>query len=269
MPKNVLVVGAPRSGTSMTALMFARQGYFVTEDEDRDLQEPNEFNPNGYWEADSIKKSNAQILHRAGFEFDNTWMFDPIEKHHTEAIFELTPSDADKQLIEQFEKKSPWIWKDPRLCYTLAYWWPILNHENTRVLLLKRDPDEVYQSFLRLNWVSGKHSKNAMLRRIIEHMEFAEYTVNKLSIPHILVNYADYERAGPEVAKGISETFDLSIKEEDIGYNKKYKTSGLYSSFWRLQNNIADMLPASVRAGVKKLIPRSLLKLLFPHRFQE
>jgi hypothetical protein len=37
IPKNVLVLGMARSGTSMTASIFARHGHFVTEDTERNL----------------------------------------------------------------------------------------------------------------------------------------------------------------------------------------------------------------------------------------
>ena len=61
MPKNIIIVGAPRSGTSMTARIFTRQGYFVTEDETNDLQEANEFNPYGFWESAGLRDCNAEV----------------------------------------------------------------------------------------------------------------------------------------------------------------------------------------------------------------
>ena len=47
MPKNVIIVGMARSGTSLTASMFAKQGYFVADDPDSELEGPNKFNQIG------------------------------------------------------------------------------------------------------------------------------------------------------------------------------------------------------------------------------
>ena len=40
--KNTIVIGMPRSGTSMTAAIFARQGYFLAEDTDEELRPGDE-----------------------------------------------------------------------------------------------------------------------------------------------------------------------------------------------------------------------------------
>jgi len=78
MSKNVIIVGAPRSGTNMTANIFTQQGYCVTENESTDLQEASESNPNGFWEAASLRQGNAAIFHNVGFPYVNTWLFDAI-----------------------------------------------------------------------------------------------------------------------------------------------------------------------------------------------
>ncbi|MEJ2363028.1 MAG: hypothetical protein P8Z75_16755 [Gammaproteobacteria bacterium] len=51
MAFNTIVVGMPRSGTSMTAAIFARAGYYVSGDDEKQLRIGDEYNPDGYWEA--------------------------------------------------------------------------------------------------------------------------------------------------------------------------------------------------------------------------
>ena len=69
---NAIIVGMPRSGTSLTAGIFARKNYYVASDTSRELRPGDQFNPFGYWEAEPLTNYNAALLGMAGFGFHNT-----------------------------------------------------------------------------------------------------------------------------------------------------------------------------------------------------
>ncbi len=267
-PKNVLIVGMPRSGTSMTASIFTRSNYFVADDKDSDLRSGDEFNPSGYWEAKPLIQCNAEILNNAGFAHDNTWLFDPITKKQTETITQLSPSKKHQQLVENFNQHSPWMWKDPRLCYTLGYWWPLLNPETTRVLLLKRNSNEIYQSFLRLKWrAATPQSKIDVINRTKAHISTAEEAIKHYNIPYIEINYSDYKNNPDETAKKLSHFFNIDISTQDLGYNHKLNNQSLHGTILRIATRLSDILPDNIRANIIKLIPKFILKFIQPHRY--
>ena len=268
MSKNVLVVGMPRSGTSMTTSIFARNGYFVSEDEKNELRSGDEFNPSGYWEAEPLIKCNAEILKSTGFQHDNTWLYEAITDKQTSAIYNIEPLNDHIQLIKDYDKKSPWVWKDPRLCYTLAYWWPLLDQENTLVLLLKRDPKEIYQSFLRLKWrTTSPKDKADVLLRIKGHLDAAQVAINKYNIPHITIFYSDFKTNPNETAKKINDFFGLNLIDNDLGFNYKLNNSSFRGKINRYTDTIGDFLPPKIRSKVKKIIPIFIWKLINPHRY--
>jgi len=268
MTKNVIIVGAPRSGTSMTALIFTRKGYFVTDDADADLQEANEFNPDGFWEASRLRQGNEQLFAEAGFPFANTWLFEPITDEAADKILTLPTDDDHVKLVAHYNSKSPWMWKDPSLCFTLGYWWKLMDPETTGVLFLRRNSDEIYQSFLRLQWCKAdKQSKKIALRRIKHHMEYVEKTLKTNNIPHIVIDYSEYDKAPEQTAQRIGEYFGLNLSVADLGFNRKYRTSGLRGRVMRLMNQLSELLPDSLRKTIKRLMPVKLLKLLFPMRY--
>lgn len=268
MPKNILIVGMPRSGTSMTASIFTRSDYFVADNTENDLRSGDEFNPSGYWEAKPLIQSNAEIFTAAGYTPDNTWLFDSITSKQAATIFELHPTDKHKELVANFNQHSPWMWKDPRLCYTLGYWWPLLNPETTRVLLLKRNSNEIYQSFLKLKWRNAsKESQADVEQRIHNHLSSAEKAIKKYNIPYIEINYSDYKNFPEETAEKISTFFDIDIGASDLGYNHKLNNQSLHGSIQRLTNKISEILPNSMRKTIIKLIPKFILKLIQPHRY--
>ena len=192
-PKNVIVVGMPRSGTSLAARVFAKKGYYVTSSEQDELPTGDEQNPFGYWEAESLIKLNVEILNRAGFPFHNTWTYGPIRPEHLAKIHGLDRTEVHRAYLNTYDEHSPWVWKDPRLCYTLAYWWPMMNPNTTSVLLLRRNPDEIYQSFRRMNWrSSSEQDKKDVFLRIDDHLKAAEQAIGKYNIPYIEINDQEY-----------------------------------------------------------------------------
>ena len=230
MKKNVLIVGMARSGTSMTAAIFSRCGYFVAENEENQLQKADKFNPSGYWEAEKLLKANKEILSAVGFEYDNTWFHKQITEKQVSSIDHLTTMQEHSKLISQYNDNQPWVWKDPRLCYTLGYWWPLMDQENTCVLLLKRDSNEIFQSFLRVksSWhTTIPFSKNEVFSRIEAHISSAENTLKKYNIPYLTIDYSDYKENPKGVAKKLNQYFSTSLSEHDIGYKKSADHSSI------------------------------------------
>ena len=269
-PKNVIVVGMPRSGTSMTSSIFANCGYFVTENNDTELRASDEYNPTGYWEADSLIKSNAEIFTAAGYPHDNTWLYSSISSEQAQKISKLKPTIEHINLVQKYNNNRPWLWKDPRLCYTLPYWWPLFDSDSTKVLFLKRDPKEIYNSFTRLKWRTGStEDKNDVYTRIDNHMAAVESALKTYKIPHIVINYSDYKEHDDETAKKLSRFFGVDLKKEDLGYQQKYNSYSLQGIILRVVDKAGDLLPDSTRTFLKKLIPVFIWKLINPHRYSK
>lgn len=267
MPKNIIIVGMPRSGTSMTASIFAKNGYFVTNDEDTELRTGDEHNPLGYWEAKSLIKSNSEIFKAAGFNHDNTWLYDAITSLEANKIHSLKHSNEHKALVEKFNKTPPWVWKDPRLCYTLSYWWPLIDPSSTKVLLLTRNPKEIYQSFIRLKWrPNNKTSRNDVYARTQAHIQNAIKTVETYNIPHITIDYSDFDSKPEETARQISDFFDIDINANDIPFSKNLNRSTLLGRFSTLIDHFIELLPSSFRKAIKALTPSFIFKIIFPYR---
>lgn len=267
MTFNAIIVGMPRSGTSMTTAIFSRKGYFVAEDETKELRKGDEYNPSGYWEAEPLINANTEVFQSAGFMRDNTWLYENIEHQQLLKILELKKSESHADLVQQYYNHSPWIWKDPRLCYTIGYWWQYMNPENTRVLLLKRDPKEIYQSFLRVKWRStNKADKEDTFKRVEEHINAAELAIQKHNIPHIVIDYADFESDPTSTAKKIGDCFRMELNADELGFSSKLNNSHLSGKISTTLDRMADKLPDGLRKTIKFLVPKSLLKKIFPHR---
>ena len=113
MPRNVVIVGPPRSGTSLTSDIFARQDYFTG----KPVMEGDDYNPFGYYEAEDVIEANVGVFQAAGYEHHNTWKFDAISESQIAAINALKPRVVDRDLLARWNEHSPWMWKDLNMVY--------------------------------------------------------------------------------------------------------------------------------------------------------
>jgi sulfotransferase family protein len=129
MARSCFILGCGRSGTSLTAGLFARVGYFMGDE----LYPPDEGNPRGYFEAREINAINegllAQILPAPRRSLVDKLM--KRAKPATQWYRWLGELDVNQQIpldnrlatrIETQVARRPFCFKDPRFCYTLDAW---------------------------------------------------------------------------------------------------------------------------------------------------
>ncbi len=151
MPHNCMILGAGRSGTSLTAGLLSEAGYFFG----GKLLPATEGNPKGFYEAVEVNALNEEMLRdciparprfwgryffynrprRAG---NDRWLFAPPEGVEPEFKEEY------RTRIEAILSKQPYCLKDPRFSYSFPIWQPFLR--DTRFLCVFRHPAEVVNS---------------------------------------------------------------------------------------------------------------------------
>ncbi len=257
MRRNVIIVGMPRSGTSMAAHIFASRGYFAAQEPKKELRAGDEFNPAGYWEAQRLIDANVAVFNAVGYAQHNTWLFKPITEQKAASIAEIPKAPAHGKLVATYEANAPWLWKDPRLCYTLAYWWPLMNPRSTAVLLLTRHVEHIFRSFLRLGWRKSVDELDEVAQRVHAHRAAAERAIRQFSIPHIKIDYDDFANQPAETAQKISTMFGLEMREHDLGFDEVLNHSGARGRMQARVERLGLSLPASCRTILKKLTPRA------------
>lgn len=149
--RNVLILGSGRSGTSMTAGVLAKAGYFMGDA----LWEPPPGNPKGIFEDRRINAINEAMLGpavRSRPRVLGRWVGHdrPVEGQRWLArIPAITPVAATPELereIRALTAREPYCFKDPRFCYTLGAWRPCLRP--TVFVCVFRDPGSTARSML-------------------------------------------------------------------------------------------------------------------------
>jgi hypothetical protein len=136
----VVVLGMHRSGTSAAAGVVRLLGLpTVTEG---DLMPADAANPKGYWESDSLRAFNDELLAAVR----HTWSLPPSRPIDWAVDERVAPFRRLAAIRFRSDFGRPqWVWKDPRACLTLPFWLDAVGLEPALVLV-HRDPLEVAAS---------------------------------------------------------------------------------------------------------------------------
>jgi len=151
--KNVIVLGTGRSGTSMVAGCLARSGYFMG---DR-LLPADENNLTGYFEDVGMNALNEDILEgmvprRPRLLGNMFFRHRPLRYQRwlaavpTARTVEPSPRWTDR--MRRFVERQPYCFKDPRFCYTLPAWRPVLG--TARFVCVFRHPATTAASMMKV-----------------------------------------------------------------------------------------------------------------------
>ena len=143
---NCLILGAGKSGTSLTAGLFGRAGYFFG----HKLWAPRDANPKGMFEDAAVNAINERIL-RQVFPYAPllprrvaAWLkWGPYYRHQLWLTVLPEPVEwrvrgREMRAIRILVSHTPYALKDPRFCYTLNAWRPHLK--DCRFLCVFRHP---------------------------------------------------------------------------------------------------------------------------------
>lgn len=157
------IAGMHRSGTSMIASLLHTCGLDLGPKKDFLPPAPN--NPEGFWESRSFLRLNDAILKELG----GSWDRPPLDvAGSVSAGLSLRIQKQARKLIECFQGREPWGWKDPRNCLTLPLWRELLPE--MKVLVCVRNPLAVAESLWLRNGIPHADSFSLWLtynRRVL------------------------------------------------------------------------------------------------------
>lgn len=194
MKKNVIILTHGWTGSSVFTGLLGKAGYNYGEQTiqktDYDTHENME-----------LVELNNKMMKELGYEGNHEHRFDQkvVEDMAAKASdIDLTPY---QEFVERCQINRPWIWKDPRLTWTIRIWARILSFNETAYIILTRDDEQAWiSSNLRRHIQSRKftheynHGITSSLKKFLNennqgYLEFEfedlllrpEYTINELN----------------------------------------------------------------------------------------
>jgi len=201
----ILVLGMHRSGTSATTRVLNLLGAELG----ANLLEAQADNAKGFWEHAEVVQIHEELLEALGRTWHDVrdmpegWLQEPASYVAIDRLVKLIRRD--------FEGKSLWAVKDPRMCRLVPLWQATLQRVGVRAtaLIVLRKPEEVAGSMHAREGWSKAHSDLMWVQHSLEAVRFTE------EMPRSMVTYdevmADWQGTMRRVANDLSVTWpDMS-----------------------------------------------------------
>jgi hypothetical protein len=147
--RSCVILGSGRSGTSMLAGLLRNCGFFMGDS----LLDPSSSNPKGYFESEDINRLNDQLIAdvtsvrpKGPLGYLYPWRISPGLLWMADIGIDTTMNPTRDQIdrMRALSSKKPFCFKDPRFCYTLNAWHPMLN--DAALLCVFREPGRTVAS---------------------------------------------------------------------------------------------------------------------------
>ena len=149
--KNVIVLTHGWTGSSIFSALFGEAGYWLGGET---MAKPDY----DTFENAGLVALNNRLLHELAptLNHEHHFAHGEVQQIATRASgLDLQPY---RQFIADCNQHQPWLWKDPRLTWTIRAWAQVMDLEKTAFLVLTRDPTQA--------WIS------ANLRRHVQSFAF-------------------------------------------------------------------------------------------------
>lgn len=134
--KNIVILTHGWTGSSVFAALLARGGAWLGE---QTVVKPDY----DTFENGQLVRMNEELLHRLAPGLDHEHAFDPAQ---VDAIAAAPVPDlqAQRDFVARCDANAPWIWKDPRLTWTIRVWAPLLDLQQVRFIVLTRETTQAW-----------------------------------------------------------------------------------------------------------------------------
>lgn len=136
MKPNIIILTSGETGSSVLAGLISRAGYWLGDDL-ADVAYKT-------FENQDLINLNITILDGTDYNWHDSINLPAPNRKQIEQSITKEDKNRFKAFIELSEKNTPYLWKDPRLSYTIFYWKNFLNYENTRFILMTRDVKQTW-----------------------------------------------------------------------------------------------------------------------------
>jgi len=203
-PKEIIILGMHRSGTSMLSGILDRLGINMGDDQPgRQLS-----NPLGHYEDRDLLSLNEYILSQAGGSWDNPPPADQIQNQAANLNDKIQKNILDKRLANQDQ---PWGWKDPRTSLTINLYLPYLR--NPYIIWSNRDPVSISDSL----WVRNKipaHEANKLTDYY--QGQIIDFVGQHPQLPVLEISYQDMIDQPDYWIRKIVNFLDLDVDEVQL-----------------------------------------------------
>lgn len=201
MKKNIIILTHGWTGSSIFAGLFGTAGYWLGSET---MRKPD-YNTNENADLVGLNRVLLQAL-SPGLSHEHCFDFgEVVAMAQRSENLDLQPY---RDFVARCSRSSPWLWKDPRLTWTIRGWAKVLDLEHTAFLVLTRDDVQA--------WIS------ANTRRHVQSLQFTrQYNhgitrsnvafVQDQGLPFLQMSFEDLLLSPEKTLERLNEFFEVEL----------------------------------------------------------
>ena len=246
--KNIIILGPGRTGSSILSGIISRNRYYIN----LESIESRKAYPDGDYENPELVELNKKLYHAGGHKWDR---LEPGQKIDLRALENLAKSDdidEYKAFITKCNQHEPWLWKDPRLVFTMYFWKHLIDMKNVIFITISRDPYLIFRSH-------SKYQISFTKKQIYQRYQYEFDTMNQFIKKHRIdalnVDYREFWKKSQLLEK-LNHHLDINVTEADydsvVRKDIKKKKEGRYKFFLRYTLGASRLYFSSLLKNKKK-----------------
>lgn len=240
---NLIILTTGSSGSSVLAGLISTQGYYLGE-------ETKHLNFNTY-ENSELVDLNIQLLEHITFKRRDCNDIPPpdVERiRNLHATLDLRPFES---FVQKCNQKGPWLWKDPRLAYTIHFWAQFEDVCRADYLFIDRDPCQSYSGLI-LSRKIMMHFKEQKEMNQNYYKSIEQFIAKQNCQLHSFL-FEDLILQPEKFLRRLNKKFQWNIKMSDL---KNIYKGNLY----RMRYNKSDFLKANLCYYAYKYLKNDYIK---------
>lgn len=243
MLPNVVVLTGGISGSSVLAGLIARAGYWLGDETEKVAYDT--------FENSRLVQLNIQILRQSGYFCRDISDIPSPSVKKIKGISESIDLSVYERFLQECNRNQPWLWKDPRLSYTIFFWKRLIDLGKCRFIMMRRDLKQTWTGMI----LRGKFSIPLDKLSII-HQECIKSSYNFLNRDGIKYYDLTFEDLINDPDKSICDINKFIGTHLDLSDLRAIYKGPLYRSRWSKR----DFIKAKVKFLYYKYVLRDIIR---------
>jgi hypothetical protein len=206
MKKNIIILTHGWSGSSVYAALFGCAGYWLGSE----TVKKSDYDT---FENSDLVGLNKELLRTLAPDIDHEYRFafeDVSRIEHASETLNLQPY---RDFVARASAHTPWLWKDPRLTWTIRVWAKVIALEQTAFLVLTRDDLQ--------GWITANQRRNVQSMRFTQQYNHGITRSNvrfleDRHLPFLQLSFEDLLLEPEKTIGRINEFFGLELSLSDL-----------------------------------------------------
>ncbi len=179
---NVVILGPGRTGSSLLSGLISKDRFYIN----REAIESRDGYPDGDYENPDLVALNKSIFFESGYGHHKIRYDRPVDIQAMAAWADQCDADQYKQFIAKCEANRPWLWKDPRLCYTIYFWKSFVDLKKVKLIFITRDHEQIFRSYTKYKVF---FTKQDIYRKYDEQVAAVERLIEEENLEVLRIHY--------------------------------------------------------------------------------